>query len=141
MKINILVYFDDTVIKNPLKIAVIENEKKISFLDLKKKSIQLASQINSILKNKKNVPIAVFINKSINSIKANIAITYSGNIYMNLDINYPPQRINNIIKNVRPRVVLVDRFSVKKFKNKFNGIIILNIYIQLLINLVMVIKV
>jgi len=52
MKINILDYFDDTVIKNPLKIAVIENEKKISFLDLKKKSIQLASQINSILKNK-----------------------------------------------------------------------------------------
>lgn len=127
MKINILDYFDDTVIKNPLKIAVIENEKKICFLDLKKKSIQLASQINSILKNKKNVPIAVFIKKSINSIKANIAITYSGNIYMNLDINYPPQRINNIIKNVRPRVVLVDRFSVKKFKNKFNGIIILNI--------------
>lgn len=127
MKINILDYFDNTVSKNPLKIAVVEGNKKINFVNLKNQSVRLANEINRLLGSKRNTPVAVFIKKSINSIKANIAITYSGNIYMNLDINYPKQRIKNIVDNINPQIILVDNWSIKKFKNKFNGIKVINI--------------
>jgi acyl-CoA synthetase (AMP-forming)/AMP-acid ligase II len=97
MQKNILEYLFNTVEKYSTKTAVIEENNSISFGDLNFKAKVLA---NEIIKKQDSInqPIAVFLPKSINSIISDIAITYSGNIYMNLDVKSPSKRIQNIIE-------------------------------------------
>jgi amino acid adenylation domain-containing protein len=104
---NIIEYFFETVKINKNKIAIIEGEKKITFSDLDCKSKILAESINNTLETL-NKPIAVFLPKSIESIISDIGITFSGNIYMNLDIKTPLDRINNIISLIEPELIITN---------------------------------
>lgn len=107
MKINIIDYFSQTVKACGPRVAVVEGESSISFDDLNILSIKLASKIHHAA-GVVNRPIAVFLPKSISSIVANIAISYSGNIYMNLDINAPKERIKSILELIKPVLVITD---------------------------------
>ena len=112
MKKNILEYFFKTVEINQFKIAVIEGDKTISFRDLDQRSQILA---NVILAKKIvfNMPIAVFLPKSIESVVSNIAITYSCNIYMNIDVKSPQERIKNIFDLIKPALVITNSANLK----------------------------
>lgn len=118
MKNNILDYFQTTVNNSGDKIAIIEGENKITFNDLNTKSILLA---NSIIEkvNVINKPIAVFLPKSIYSVIADIAITYSSNIYMNIDVKSPQERIKNIFELIQPEIVI----TTTEFIKSLNGVI------------------
>ena len=107
MYINILEYLEKTVKSVPDKIAVIDGESDITFQDLTIKANLLAIHI---LKSRSiNKTIAVFLPKSIESIIADIAITYSGNAYMNLDIKTPSARIQNILDLINPEAVITNK--------------------------------
>lgn len=54
-------------------------------------------------------PIAVYLPKSVDVVVADLAILYSGNIYTNLDVKSPPQRLANILANIGPRLVVTSR--------------------------------
>jgi len=107
MKKNILEYFFYTAEKNQFKTAVIEFDKTITFGDLDIKAQVLA---NSIIAKKSisNMPIAVFLPKSIESVVADIAITYSCNTYMNIDVKSPQERIKNIFDLIKPEIVITN---------------------------------
>ena len=107
MKKNILEYFFNTAEKNKFKTAVIEFDKTITFGDLDIKAQVLA---NSIIAKKSisNMPIAVFLPKSIESVVADIAITYSCNTYMNIDVKSPQERIKNIFDLIKPEIVITN---------------------------------
>jgi amino acid adenylation domain-containing protein len=107
-KINLLNYFDETVKQQAKKIAVVDRDKTIDFETLQQRSKSLAIDLIEACKGEKNVPIAVFIPKSIESVIADIAITYSGNTYMNLDVKSPEIRINNILSLIQPRVIITN---------------------------------
>lgn len=123
---NIIEYFIETVNKNGSKIAVIEGENKISFKDLDTKSKVLANIISD-LTGTTNKPIAVFLPKTIHSVISNISITYSGNIYMNLDVKTPIERINNIISLVEPKVIITNSTYIKQLETLGLSQILLNI--------------
>jgi amino acid adenylation domain-containing protein len=106
MKINILDYLANTVKNVPNKTAIVENERNISFNELDLMSRTLAVELNK--SNYANKPIAVFLPKSIESIIANIGITYSGNAYMNLDIKTPTNRISKILEQIKPAVIITN---------------------------------
>lgn len=112
MKKNILDYLTDTVKNSPTKTSIIEGEKTISFekLDIKAK---ILSQILLTKNDSINEPIAVFLPKSIESIISDIAITYSGNLYMNLDVKTPIERIKNIVDLVKPKIVITNTQYLK----------------------------
>jgi amino acid adenylation domain-containing protein len=115
MQINVIEYFARTVSLNPSKTAVIEVDKKISFEQLKTLSVALASNIveqNDIL----NLPIAVYLPKTIDTVVADMAITYSGNLYMNLDVKAPLERIHNILKQVVPIAIITDAYHLNIIK-------------------------
>lgn len=107
MKINILNYFSETVWNSSKKYAVIDGEHKITFSDLNIKARKLASRLREL--DCRNKPIAVFLPKSIETIISDIAITYSANAYMNLDIKTPASRIENIIKLINPTAVITNK--------------------------------
>ena len=107
MNINLIEFFIETTIKNRNKIAVIDGAKDITFGDLDIKARALAQ---SILQDclYKNEPIALYLPKSIDAVISDIAITYSGNIYMNLDVKNPEERILNILALIKPRIIITN---------------------------------
>lgn len=111
MLINIIEYFENTTHNNPNKTAVIDGNTRITFGELSEKSKKLACEISK--SNLTNKPIAVYLPKSIESVVADIAITYSGNAYMNLDIKTPTSRIGNILERIKPEIVI----SNTKYEN------------------------
>ena len=126
MQRNILEYLFNTVEKYPTKTAVIEENNLISFGNLNFKAKVLA---NEIIKKQDSInqPIAVFLPKSINSIISDIAITYSGNIYMNLDVKSPSKRIQNIIELIQPKIIITNSKYIKILNEIDSNNILINL--------------
>ena len=124
MKINVLEYLQETVANFPSKVAVIDGERTISFKELNEKAKSLATYIAQAGVIRK--PVAVYLPKSIESIVSDIAITYSGNAYMNLDVKNPIERITNIHNLIRPQFVITSSKYVSKLQ-EIEGINIVNL--------------
>ena len=117
MRINLIEYFTETVAKYPTRLAVVEGERKISFQQLKEFSVSLAYEIIE-MKNIINQPIAVYLPKTIETVVANTAITFSGNIYMNLDPKAPVERVKSVIsRRIEPALLITDRKHLETIKN------------------------
>lgn len=126
MKYNILDYFQTTVINSGNKTAIIEGENKITFNELDAKSKILANALIDEV-DVINKPIAVFLPKSIDSVIANIAITYSANAYMNLDIKTPIDRIKNILNLISPSILITNTQYLILLKDIAADFIVVNI--------------
>ena len=107
MKINLIEYFIETVKRFPDRTAVIEGERKITFAELDQKARLLAKVIVDAC-NSKNHPIAMFMPKCIEAAITDLAITYSGNTYMNLDVKNPAERLGNIFALIQPAAVVTN---------------------------------
>jgi len=114
MKINLIEYFIETSSRFAQKTAVIDGERQITFGELDIKSRQLAKSIIDTA-NCKNRPIAMFLPKCIEAVITDLAITYSGNAYMNLDVKNPAERLGNILALIQPAAIVTN--------SKFKGII------------------
>lgn len=115
MKINLIELFEESVRKYPEKVAVIDKERQATFSDLQKKSLQLASTLIA-LGIGQNKPVGVFLDKSIESVYADLGILYAGDFYMNLDIKTPAERIRNIIQLVDPAVIISTTRQIKSIE-------------------------
>lgn len=124
MKINVVEYLEETLKIAGKKVAVIDKERNCTFAELEEKSKKLATFI--IEKGIKKAPIALFLPKSIESVYSDIAITYSGNIYMNLDIKNPIERIKNIVNLIAPKLIITDTKNISKL-SELEDVEILNI--------------
>ena len=115
MKINLIELFEESVRKYPQKVAVIDKDREITFSDLKLEAVKLAQKLiySSASKNK---PVAVFLDKSIESVYSDLGIIYSGNFYMNLDVKTPAERISNILKLVEPIFIISTRKQIKNIE-------------------------
>ncbi len=109
MQKNILEYFFKTVALNKAKPAITEGDRKITFEELDKQAQSLAGEILS-KKSIRNKPVAIFLPKSIDLIIADIGVTYSCNIYMNVDVTSPQERVKNILSQINPEVVITNSF-------------------------------
>lgn len=105
MKINLIELFEESVSQSPQKVAVIDQGREISFSDLRKRAIALAHRIVKA-RDIVNKPIAVFLDKSIESVYVDLGIIYSGNFYMNLNVKSPAGHIKNILKLVNPIIII-----------------------------------
>ena len=112
MKINLIELFEESVRKYPEKVAVIDKERQATFSDLRRQALQLAAGIISLGVGQ-NRPVGVFLDKSIESVYANLGILYAGDFYMNLDIKTPAERIRNILQLVEPAVLISTSRQIK----------------------------
>lgn len=106
MKINILEYFEKTVQAMPDKTAVIDGEQETSFRELADRAKALSRRIARSTDHTIRRPIAVFLPKCTESVIWDIAIIYSGNAYMNLDVKTPAARIEAILNRIEPLLVI-----------------------------------
>ena len=115
IKINLVDYFESTVKRCASKIAVWDKERYITFADLEKYSKLLAREIAQA-KNTIKKPVAVYLNKSIESVYSDLGIIYSGNFYMNLDVKTPVERVKNILELVQPAAIITNNQFEKNVK-------------------------
>lgn len=52
--------------------------------------------------------MAIYLNKSIESVFADLGVIYSRNFYMNLDVKTPSERIKNIIDLICPSTIVTN---------------------------------
>ena len=108
MQINVLEYFEKTASKYKDKIAIIDNNNKLTFSGLKKCAKKLCHLIN-IKMNLINQPIGIFLPKGANNIIAFLGTLYSGNFYVPLDIESPQKRLEAIITNLEPKIIITTK--------------------------------
>jgi D-alanine--poly(phosphoribitol) ligase subunit 1 len=112
MQINVLEYFEKGALtKYREKVAVKEANRQYTFEEIGRFAKNLAALM---LKRKDMIrqPVPVFLPKSAENIVADIGILYSGNAYANLDIKSPPQRLQRMLDNLNPAIVITSRAQV-----------------------------
>lgn len=116
MYINLIEYFQKTVMTEGSRIAVIDGDRNICYNSLDSKARAVAKVLVKRC-SCKNRPVALFLPKSIESVYCDIAITYSGNAYMNLDIKNPLERIGNILSLIQPTAIITDTVHAEKISD------------------------
>lgn len=104
---NVIEYLQSSVQRRPDKIAVVDENSRITYEELDRRAKKLSAYINKYSKGKNN-PIAVYMKKSVDCIAAFLGIAYSGNFYSPLDVKSPAERIANIIDTLKPAAVIYD---------------------------------
>ena len=104
--INVIEYLEKTAEKYPDKDAFVDEQKSITFRQLRTKSRNLATVILNATAQKINTPIAILMDKSADMLLAFMAITYSANFYTPLDISSPVPSLAKIVEVLRPKIVI-----------------------------------
>ncbi len=105
--INIVDNFEKIAQANASRIAIYDNGRSCSFEVLYDSALKLSLHINEMLAGGKCKIVGVLLPKSIESVLADLAILYSGNAYMNLDVNAPSKRTDAILEQTRPDLLIV----------------------------------
>ena len=119
MQINIAEYWLDHINDEHFreKIAVVDGDQKIPFGDIFDRAGFLGERLIKNL-DVKRAPIAVYLPKSAEQISVDIAIIYSGNAYMNIDVKQPVGRTEAIVNHISPACILTSR----KFARMLEGL-------------------
>ena len=113
MRKTLIEEFDRCWRDHPEKTAVIDQSGQISFEELAAGAVGLAGEIIECLDGRRNVPVAVLLPKSTRVVMSDLAISYSGNIFMNLDVRLPAARLQNILVQIKPALILTDGAMVE----------------------------
>ena len=114
MLTNIIDLFENNALKKyPDKIAYKDVNYEVTFNDIYDKSRCIASYILDT-KNIKNKPIIVLLEKGVYNLLVFHGITYSGNIYVPIDVTQPKERIKNIISVLNPELAVVNENTKEK---------------------------
>ena len=108
MQINVLEYFEKTLLKHKEKIAIIDNDTTLTFNELEEWAKKLCILIH-IKMNLINQPIGIFLPKGADSIITFLGTLYSGNFYVPLDIESPQKRLETIINNLEPKIIITTK--------------------------------
>ena len=103
--------FIDNIIGN------IPEDSQITYKDLALSSKRIGSEIYRKTNGQIRQPIVVFVDRNIESLVAFMAVAYSGNFYVPIDIQMPKMRVELILKTLQPLAMIVTNES-KSFAEK-----------------------
>ncbi len=103
--------FDSIAKQYPNNIAIEEQNRTITYRELKEKSDQIAAHILNLNIGLSKV-IAISISESIEYVATALGVMKSGNIFMPLDLKHPHERLNRIIKKTSPELLIYNEVSV-----------------------------
>src|SRR5262245_53836352 len=89
----------------PTKVALSDQGQDYTFQQLEVFAKNCAALILSRIAAP-NQPVAVFLEKSVATIVADLGILYSGNCYANLDTKSPPERLKSILGNLGSQLII-----------------------------------
>jgi non-ribosomal peptide synthetase component F len=107
MKKNIVDYLESSAARFPDKTAYADENRSITFGELKKNAQIIASALTKYVQI--GMPVAVYMDKSVACIEAFCGIAYSGAFYVPIDIHMPEQRAALILETLQASVILTRR--------------------------------
>lgn len=114
--------FENTVKMYPRNIAIVEENKKITYEELYWLSVQAGFSIMRKLNGMKHCPILIYMEKSLECIVSMLGCLYSGNCYVPLDVKTPLERMNLIRETVNSDYVITTVKEGEKLrKMNFEG--------------------
>lgn len=103
---NVLQYLEASAAKYPDFIALADEKCNITYKDYLFKAKTIGSYIANKFKGITNAPVAVIIDKNIETVISFMGIVYSGNFYVPIDPSMPKDRINLILNTLNPICIL-----------------------------------
>lgn len=99
--------FEDQVEKTPNNIAVVYQNKQLTYKELNEKANSLARLLreNGVMENS---IVGIMVDRSLEMIIGIMAILKSGGAYLPIDSEYPKERIEYIIRNSNVKVLLTE---------------------------------
>lgn len=131
MQRNVLDYLENSVKKYPNKVAFVDDNNKYTFKQFANTAKRVASGIAKRTTDI-NKPIIVLVDRNVHSLICMMAVLYSGNFYVPLDIKMPKKRLEAIISQVNPSLIICsDKYdnavTFEELKNtEINGEILAN---------------
>ena len=110
--------FEEQVQKTPDNIALVFDNKTLTYRELNEKSNKLANVLRS-KGVKPNSIVGIMIERSLEMLIGIFGVLKSGGAYLPIDIEYPEERINYILKDCGAEIVLTKNYL--KDKLKFSG--------------------
>ncbi len=115
--INVIEYLEISSDKYGNKIAVIEEEKKVTYKELKDYSRSVGSYISKL--NIFNEPIIIFMDKGIDALISFLGCAYAGCSYSLINPQFPLNRISEIKDIVNSKLIITNEENYEKAKSCF----------------------
>ncbi len=115
---SVFTYLTQLESKVSQKTAISMNGDSLSFKELIEKTKQVASVIPVEMQHE---PIAVIADRSINTLVHILAVIYSGNFYIPIDPDMPSEKMQAIIDDATPKVIMYNsdmRHVLDKIKHE-----------------------
>ena len=122
---NVLQYLELSTEKNKKQIAIIEEEKKISYEELLNRSRKVGSLLSNYIDLRN--PVGVFMEKGIDSLVSFFGTVYAGGFYVYLNPDLPTARLKKIIEVANIKVVLSSKGNFETAKELSENIKVLKI--------------
>ena len=90
--------------KNAQKVAVIEEEKKCSYIELIESSKKIGSGISKIIEPRE--PFTILMEKGINTLKTFFGTVYAGCFYILLNPELPTTRLQKILEVSETKIII-----------------------------------
>jgi len=114
---TIQILFEEQVEKTPDNIAVIFEERKLTYRELNEKANQLARYIRQTHDIKPDTLIALCLDRSEHILIAILAVLKTGGAYVPMDPNYPDERVQYILKDTNTKIVLTNEIHRQRLEN------------------------
>ncbi len=115
--------FEEQVIKTPNNIAIICQDKAITFQDLNEKANQLAHYLRKFAVIF-DIPIAICAERSIEMVVGILAILKAQGAYVPLDPSYPAERLSLMLEDSKAPILLITHSHLKHNFQSYNGQIV-----------------
>ena len=102
---NVLEYLEASVKAYPNKIAFADSDKKFTFFEFWIIAQKIATKICEETKDV-NKPIAILVDRNVESLVGFMGILYSGNYYVPIDNKMPKQRIEKVLEQLQTNLIL-----------------------------------
>ena len=110
MQKNILEFLKKSTESFPHKVAFVQSKKEITYQEFDLSSSMVASEILRIIKDSKiQIPVIILLPKSIESLCSIFGVLKSGNFYTILDEKSPKDRLLNIMRILKPKILITSK--------------------------------
>jgi surfactin family lipopeptide synthetase A len=113
---TISVLFEEAVVRYPSNIAVIYNEKYLTYEELNGLAEKMAVSIAGRYQIKRGEPIGVLLSPSEKMIAVLLAILKVGGAYVPVDPEYPGERIKHILSESNMKLVVAENSSEARLR-------------------------
>ena len=107
MKESVLCLLNESANKFPQKIAFVDIDRKVTYSDFVSEAKKIGTFIAiNYAKGLRNRPVAVIIDRNIDTLTAFFGIIFSGNFYTAISMDLPEDRRNLIIEELNPLCII-----------------------------------